>query len=98
MQIEILEAAQAELDQAIEYYARERAGLGDEFLTEVLGALERIAEHPHAWHAYSKRTHRCQTRRFPYGIVYLISAERILVVAIAHLHRKPGYWKSRLDP
>jgi plasmid stabilization system protein ParE len=97
MQIEFLEAAQAELDQAIEYYARESAGLGNEFLAEVLCTLERITDHPHAWHTYSKRTRRCQMRRFPYGVIYLISMERVLVVAIAHLHRKPGYWKSRLD-
>lgn len=75
MQIELLEAAQLELDQAIEFYNTERFGLGDEFLTEILGALERIAEHPEAWHGYSKRTRRCQTRRFPYGIVYRISAK-----------------------
>ena len=98
MQIELLEAAQSELDQAIEFYNTERFGLGDEFLTEILGALERIAEHPEAWHGYSKRTRRCQTRRFPYGIVYRISAKVILVVAVAHLHRKPGYWKNRLTP
>lgn len=98
MHIELLEAAQRELDEAIDFYNRERAGLGDEFLTEVLAGLERIAEHPAAWHGYSKRTRRCQTRRFPYGIVYVISARAILVVAIAHLHRKPGYWKNRLTP
>ena len=98
MQIEVLEAAQAELDEAIKYYNSERSGLGDEFLTEVLGSLERIAEHPKAWHRYSRRTRRCQTRRFPYGIVYQAAAKSILVVAIAHLHRKPGYWKSRLTP
>lgn len=98
MQIELLDAAQVELDEAINYYNHERAGLGDEFLVEVLGALERIAEHPKAWHAYSKRTRRCQTRRFPYGIVYRVSEKMILVVAIAHLHRRPGYWSNRLTP
>lgn len=46
MQIEFLVAAQAELDEAIDYYNRERAGLGDEFLIEVLRTLERVAEYP----------------------------------------------------
>ena len=98
MQIELLEAAQLELGQAIEFYNKERLGLGDEFLTEILGVLKRIAEHPEAWRGYSKRTRRCQTRRFPYGIVYRILENVILVVAVAHLHRKPGYWKNRLTP
>lgn len=95
MQIKLVEAAQYELDEAIEYYNNDRPGLGDEFLVEVLGALERIAEHPSAWHAYSKRTRRCQTRRFPYGIIYRHIGDEILVIAIAHLHRKPGYWRDR---
>lgn len=54
MQIELLEAAQAEIDEVIEYYNKERPGLGDEFLTEVLDTLNRIAIHPNAWQTYSK--------------------------------------------
>lgn len=66
MRIRFLEVAEIEMDEAIQYYNYEAAGLGDDFLTEVLGALERIARYPVAWHPCSKRTRRCQTRRFPY--------------------------------
>lgn len=48
--IRFLDVAQLELDEAVEYYNRERAGLGDEFLTEVLSALDRIGRLPEAWH------------------------------------------------
>ena len=96
MKINFLEIAQIELDDAIEYYNFELPGLGDAFLTEVLNALDRIGEFPEAWHPCSKRTRRCQTRRFPYGIIYQIREQEILVVAIAHLHRKPDYWKYRI--
>jgi len=65
MQIHFLEIAQIELDEAIQYYNHESVGLGDRFLIEVLNTLNRIGEFPNAWHAYSKRTRRCQTRRFP---------------------------------
>jgi hypothetical protein len=68
MRIRFLEIAEMELDEAIQYYNYEVAGLGDDFLTEVLNTLDRIARFPEAWHPYSKRTRRCQTRRFPYGI------------------------------
>jgi hypothetical protein len=65
MRIRLLEIAQIELDQAIEYYNYESPGLGDAFLTEVLKALDRIGEFPEAWHPLSARTRRCQMRRFP---------------------------------
>lgn len=70
MRIRFLETARIELDDAIEYYNYEVPGLGDAFLTEVLNALDRIGKYPEAWQPSSKRTRRCQIRRFPYGIMY----------------------------
>ena len=96
LKITFLEIAQIELDDAITYYNYELPGLGDAFLYEVLNALDRIGEFPEAWHSCSKRTRRCQTRRFPYGVIYQIREQEILVVAIANLHRKPDYWKDRI--
>ena len=97
MKISFLEIAQLELDDAIEYYNNEAAGLGDAFLTEVLNALDRIGVFPEAWHPFSKRTRRCQTRRFPYGIIYQIREREILIVAISNLHRNPEYWQDRIS-
>jgi toxin ParE2 len=96
MEFNFLEIAQKELDDAIEYYNYEVQGLGDAFLAEVLNALDRISKFPEAWHPCSKRTRRCQTRRFPYGVIYQIREKEILIVAIANLHRKPEYWKDRI--
>ena len=96
MRIRFLETARIELDDAIEYYNYEVPGLGGAFLTEVLNALDRIGKYPEAWQPSSKRTRRCQIRRFPYGIMYQIRKDEILVVAIANLHRKPDYWKDRI--
>ena len=96
MRIRLLGIGQIELDQAIEYYNYESPGLGNAFLTEVLKALDRIGEFPQAWHPLSARTRRCQTRRFPYGVVYQVRQEEILIVAIANLHRRPDYWENRI--
>ncbi len=81
-------------DEVIEYYNAESTGLGDEFLLAVLDSLERIRQFPEAWHPYTKNSRRCQTPRFPYGIVYQVLESTILVVAVAHLHRRPGYLQS----
>ena len=96
MQIWFLEAAKNELNDAIDYYNYEAEDLGEEFLSEVLKALDRIKCFPNAWPSCSQRTKRCLLRRFPYGVIYQIRNEGILVVAIAHSHRKPSYWKDRL--
>ena len=96
MKIIFLEIARIELDDAVQYYNYEIPELGDAFLKEILNGLNRIGEFPEAWHACSKRTRRCQIRRFPYGIIYQVRKEEILIVAIANLHRKPDYWADRI--
>ena len=96
--VRFLEVAQAELDEAVAHYNAERPGLGDEFLGEILGALDRIRRYPDAWAAFGSSARRCLTRRFPYGVVYQVLAREILVVAVAHLHREPGYWRQRKGP
>jgi hypothetical protein len=96
MNISFLEPARAELIEAVEYYNYEQTGLGDAFLIEIIRALERIRRYPDAWQPLSASTRRCKTRRFPYGIIYHQRESEILVVAVAHLHRKPFFWKNRL--
>jgi hypothetical protein len=44
----------------------------------------------------SKKIRRCLVNRFPYGIYYGIKDGTIVVIAVAHLKRKPAYWKTRM--
>ena len=37
----------------------------------------------------------CPVKRFPFRIVYRVVEGSVLVVAIAHAKRRPGYWKNR---
>jgi len=57
--------------------------------------LERIVQYPDAWTLPSKRTRRCRTNRFPYGVIYQLRSDTLFVVAIMHLSRNPETWKSR---
>ena len=97
MEVRFLDVAQQELDEAVEYYNIELPGLGDQFLLEVLSSLERIKQFPKAWHPFTSNSRRCQTRRFSFGIAYQILESEILIVALANLHRRPGYWLDRLN-
>lgn len=96
MKVEFLAPAQAELAEAIAYYNSRRPRLGSEFAREVKLALERIRQFPEAWSPLSKRTRRCCTNRFPYGVIYQIRDDTLLIVAVMHLHRRPTTWKARL--
>jgi plasmid stabilization system protein ParE len=94
--ISFFDDAKEELEEATRYYERQRPGLGDEFAEEVRKTLERIRNHPGAWTNLGEGVRRCRTDRFPYGLVYFVKDEDILIVAVMHLHRNPGYWRDRL--
>lgn len=96
MKVEILAAAETDLADAVSYYNEQSEGLGYEFAAEVKQTIGRVLLFPDAWHPLSRRTRRCRTRRFPYGVLYQIRSDMILVVAIMHLRRHPDSWKQRL--
>ena len=95
MEIIFLSPAKDELTEAITYYNGQSEGLGYEFAAEIKKTLERIVHYPNAWFKLSSRTHRCRTNRFPYGVIYQIRKETILILAVMHLSREPETWKSR---
>jgi plasmid stabilization system protein ParE len=96
MNVEFLEAARAEFIEAVEYYNEQQEGLGFEFSDEVRSTIERIIQYPEAWSLISKRTRRCRTKRFPFGIIYQVRGETLLIIAVMHLHREPRSRKTRV--
>jgi plasmid stabilization system protein ParE len=95
--IRFLEIAEIELDQAVRWYEAQAPGLGNAFLIEVLSAADRIARFPEAWHPLGEGVRRCRLSRFPYALIYAIDNRDILVLAVAHLHHRPDYWRDRLQ-
>jgi plasmid stabilization system protein ParE len=87
--------ARTELAEAYRFYEASRAGLGSAFLGEIERAVTKVLEWPLRWRKISGRFRRALITRFPYGIIYSVEENEISVVAFMHLHRKPGYWKSR---
>lgn len=96
MRILFLSPAKAEFAGAIAYYNAQSEGLGYEFAAETTKTLQRIVQYPDAWSKLSQRTRRCRTNRFPYGVVYQLREDTLLIVAIMHLSRNPETWESRL--
>jgi plasmid stabilization system protein ParE len=94
--VEFLAPAQAEMAEAVTYYNSQKPELGSQFSEEIQRTIERILQYPEAWTPLSKRTRRCRTNKFPYGVIYQVQADVLLIVAVMHLHREPQTWKSRL--
>ena len=89
-------AALRELRESALYYDEAENGLGSRFLDEVEGALERILAEPEAWRQLSQRTRRCRTHRFPFGLIYQIRTDEILIVSVMDLRRDPKRWRDLL--
>ena len=77
------------------YYEEKRVGLGEEFLDGVQEAIYQIRKYPLAWSVFEGEYRRYLMKRFPYGVVYRVETDIIFIIAVAHLRRKPDYWKSR---
>ena len=88
------EADQEFLD-AIDYYETQQAGLGEDYYTEIMATVTRIANSPKAWPVLESDNRRCLTHRFPYGVLYSVDKEIIYILAVMHLRRQPDYWKHR---
>jgi hypothetical protein len=88
--------AEQEFLAAVEYYETREANLGYDFALEVYATIGRAGALPNAWPVIAGEVRRCQTRRFPYGVLYSQETEGIFILAVMHLHRDPAYWRHRL--
>lgn len=73
----------------------QQINLGVQFLAEFDAAIRRIFAYPKSYALLENEIRRCLIKRFPYGILYGIDADTIVIIAVAHLHRKPNYWVER---
>jgi len=95
MPIIVRPAAAADIEEAFLWYEDQRPGLGHEFLVAVQSARESIAAHPAMYPVIHRDARRALLHRFPYGIVYRIHGDAIVVVACMHGSRDPRRWRSR---
>jgi plasmid stabilization system protein ParE len=96
MHLRFITPARTELREARRYYAQLHPVLGDQFVREVRVAVERILAHPEAWPIEHELMRKIVLNRFPYKILYAIEARELIVLAVAHQHRRPEYWIDRL--
>ncbi len=95
MRVLFTRIARQELEDAVRFYELEYSGLGRRFKEEVRKAALRVAEYPKAWSIERGEVRKCLLHKFPYKLMYSVEEDHILVIAVAHQHRKPDYWVGR---
>lgn len=89
--------AEVELGETVEFYEQRQSGLGKAFLDAVPEAGERIQRNPQIWAFYEKPIRSYKVAPFSYRLLYRELPDRLQVVAVFHLSRRPGYWKDPLS-
>lgn len=93
--VEFHEEAAREYLAAIDWYFSRNEIVASRFVLQVERAIRLIAEAPGRWPRYSGDIRKFVTRRFPFLVIYREHTDVIQVLAVAHSHRRPGYWMSR---
>ena len=96
MRVELHPEALAEYEEAAHYYAGCQQGLELRFIDAVEHAIGKILEAPKRWRILEEDIRRCLTRVFPYAVLYTVEADYVLIIAVMHCHREPGYWRRRM--
>jgi plasmid stabilization system protein ParE len=91
-----LSIAEAELTDAALYYDQQQPGLGRAFADAVQEVASRLRQNPERWPFYEKPVRSCRVWPFPHRLLYRELPDRIQIVAVFHLSRRPGSWKTRL--
>jgi len=95
VRVELHPAAVTEAAAARRWYAERDPEIGDAFMVALDSAVALISNGALRWPAYVHQTRRLLMRRFPFALIYRVSTDNVLVLAVAHQRRRPGYWATR---
>jgi plasmid stabilization system protein ParE len=90
--------AEADLENAAQWYDEERPGLAQRFLKDVDRSFVRLRERPLQFPMVAGDVRRALLHTFPYAIYFRVSDEMIVVLALLHLRRNPKIWRGRVRP
>lgn len=88
--------AEIEYVDAAEYYARLDPELGERFYEEIERLIQDIRRQPERFRLFNAPLRRHFSQVFPYAVLYVDQPDRVLIIAVMHMKRRPGYWKDRL--
>ena len=102
MKFRILSEAEQDALEAATWYEIQQPGLGTRFHEALGNRMDDIAENPLRFARLetvrtSVNVRRAQLARFPYRVIFKLAPSEIVIIAVVHAKRRPGYWMSRLE-
>ena len=89
--------ADEEYVQAVQYYADINLELGNRFHDEMEWLIQEVCADPQRFRKFDPPAQRHFSRDFPYAVIFLNQSDRIWIVAVMHMKRRPGYWRERIE-
>ena len=96
MKIRYLPEADGELEDAVAYYHARNPQAAKRFDAAVRHEEWHLQNHPYSAAATLAPWRAWPIPHFPYSLIYQVARQELIVVALAHHSRRPGYWKDRL--
>lgn len=88
--------AEIELNAAIDYYHfRASTAVATDFRKEVERVIKLLGKHTKLGMQVRHGARRLILTGYPFDLVYREKQDSIIIVAIAHQRRRPGYWAGR---
>ncbi len=89
--------ALAEYEEAALHYASISPNLATRFIACMESAIGEIVKQPLAGALLEQDIRRRLPRVFPYAVLYTVESDDVLILAVMHCHRQPGYWRHRVS-
>ncbi len=89
--------ASEETIQSARFYEERSEGLGSDFVMAVEETTRRIEEFTEAGQIDKANIRKRLVSGFPFTVLYEVQSDRIFIAAVMHQHRRPGYWRKRLE-
>ena len=89
-------AADEELAEAVRHYSEIDPDLGVRFYREIERLIEDVCAHRQRYRQIDPPLRRRISADFPYALIYVEKPDHVLIVAVMHLKRQPGYWRKRI--
>lgn len=93
--VQICSAAEDEFTNALLWYAERDVDVANRFDLDFAAAIVSIASDPERLPSCDDRHRFFLMRGFPYQIIFRVETECVIVIAVAHAKRDPGYWSER---
>jgi plasmid stabilization system protein ParE len=93
--VDFLPGARRDFDESFDWYSQRSAQAAIRFANAVDAALMTVAGNPMLFATRDGVHRECPVKKFPFRLIYRLAESRVLVVALAHAKRRPGYWKER---